>query len=132
MADTRSQDTVAKIQAAWTEAQAQLRMLQKQVEQTTALAQVSVRLSGMDRALDAAYRELGAAVWSAVEKNALKLPASLTGVARAIERVRQEAEAEKSAVRSLLAEGDDLATGAAKQRALKAGQKPVTAKEKKR
>jgi hypothetical protein len=109
MPESKTSDVLLQIQSAWQEAQAQLAMLREQVEHTTELAQAKVQSNLLARALDKAYRDLGAAVWVEVTKGKMALPNSLVSVRKALEGVTQEIRTQNESIDALLAEGEEAA-----------------------
>lgn len=101
--------TLKQIQAAWDEAQAQLRALREQVEHLNAMAQAKVASNMLERDMDRAYRDLGEAVWAEVSKGRLQLGNNLTAVRKALEQVTQKIQAQNASINDLLAEGAEIA-----------------------
>ncbi|MER2561568.1 MAG: hypothetical protein ABTQ32_12635 [Myxococcaceae bacterium] len=103
-------DVVLKqIQAAWDEAQAQLRTLREQVEHLNQIAQAKVSSKMLERDMDRAYRDLGEAVWAEVSKGRLQLGNNLSTVRKALEVVTGKIQAQNASINDLLAEGAEIA-----------------------
>lgn len=103
-------DAVLKqIQAAWDEAQAQLRALREQVDHLNEVAQAKVSSNLLERDMDRAYRDLGEAVWAEVSKGRMQLGNSLANVKKALEVVTQKIQAQNASINDLLAEGAEVA-----------------------
>ena len=104
-----SEATLQQIQAAWDEAQAQLRALREQVEHLNNMALAKVASNMLERDMDRAYRDLGEAVWAEVSKGRLQLGNNLTHVRKSLEVVTQKIQAQNASINDLLAEGADIA-----------------------
>lgn len=106
---SQNQDMVKQIQAAWEEAQAQLRVLREQVEHASNMAQAKVGSNMLERDLDRAYRDLGEAVWAEVSKGKLVLPQNLSNVRKLLEGVTTKIRQQNASINDLLAEGAEIA-----------------------
>lgn len=102
-------DAVKDIQRAWAEASEQLAMIRAQVEEAGRLAQLKLQSAVLERDRDRAFRDFGEAVWAAVEKGTVKLPASVGTAQKALEGVLQKERAHVSDVAALLKEGEEAA-----------------------
>jgi chorismate mutase len=107
--ESKQNDVVKQIQAAWEEAQTKLALLREQVELATNLAQAKVQSNLNQRDLERAYRDLGEAVWAEVSKGKLQLPPNLSAVKKALEVVTNKIRAQNASINDLLAEGAELA-----------------------
>jgi len=101
--------TLQQIQAAWDEAQAQLRALRDQVEHLNNMALAKVASNMLERDMDRAYRDLGEAVWAEVSKGRLQLGNNLSSVRKSLEVVTQKIQAQNASINDLLAEGAEIA-----------------------
>ncbi|MBL8920699.1 MAG: hypothetical protein JNJ54_17680 [Myxococcaceae bacterium] len=106
---TGNEAVIKQIQAAWDEAQAQLRALREQVEHLNQIAQAKVASNMLERDMDRAYRDLGEAVWAEVSKGRLQLSSNLSSVRKALEAVTNRIQAQNASINDLLAEGAEIA-----------------------
>jgi septal ring factor EnvC (AmiA/AmiB activator) len=127
---TNNDAALRQIQAAWDEAQMQLKVLREQVDHVTALAQSKVASNMLERDMDRAYRDLGEAVWAEVSKGRLQLPNNLSTVRKALEAVTNRIQAQNASINDLLAEGADIARRL--QEKMQAPSKPVAPQLKRR
>ena len=127
---TNTDAALRQIQAAWDEAQMQLKVLREQVDHVTALAQAKVASNMLERDMDRAYRDLGEAVWAEVSKGRLQLPNNLSTVRKALEAVTNRIQAQNASINDLLAEGADIARRL--QEKMQAPSKPVAPQLKRR
>ncbi len=127
---TNNDAALRQIQAAWDEAQMQLKVLREQVDHVTALAQAKVASNMLERDMDRAYRDLGEAVWAEVSKGRLQLPNNLSTVRKALEAVTNRIQAQNASINDLLAEGADIARRL--QEKMQAPSKPVAPQLKRR
>jgi hypothetical protein len=110
MAATPQQgDALKEIQRAWAEAGEQLEALRAQVAEAGALAQLKLQSAVLERDRDRALRDFGDAVWQAVQRGTVKLPASVAGAQKALEGVLAREQAHVADVAELLKEGDEAA-----------------------
>jgi hypothetical protein len=120
-------DGVKEIQRAWAEASEQLAALREQVAEAGRLAQLKLQSAVLERDRDRAFRDFGEAVWAAVEKGAVKLPASVAGAQQALEGVLKKERAHVEDVAALLKEGEEAAerrkAGKAKAAVSKSGKR---------
>jgi hypothetical protein len=120
-------DGVKEIQRAWAEASEQLAALREQVAEAGRLAQLKLQSAVLERDRDRAFRDYGEAVWAAVEKGAVKLPASVGGAQQALEGVLKKERAHVEDVAALLKEGEEAAerrkAGKAKAAVTKSGKR---------
>ncbi len=109
MREPRPNEIIAQIQEAWRESQAQLSVLQEQVEHATEMAKAKVQTNLLSRDLEIAYRNLGEAVWAEISRGKLVLPQNLAAVKKALEEVTRRIREQNASINDLLAEGADLA-----------------------
>ena len=128
MAEQRGSEVLKQINAAWADAQDQLKELRGQVEKTAAMAQAKVQSNFLARDLDKAYRDLGEAVWAQVSKGQLTLPKNMSAVLKALEAVTKRIQEQNASINDLLSEGADVAAKL-KEKMSKTG---VATKDKKR
>lgn len=109
MPELRGSEVLKQINAAWDQAQDQLKELRTQVEKTAAMAQAKVQSNFLERDLDRAYRDLGEAVWAQVSRGQLTLPKSMAAVLKALEAVTKRIQEQNASINDLLSEGADVA-----------------------
>jgi hypothetical protein len=109
VAELRGSEVLKQINAAWQQAQDQLKELRTQVEKTAAMAQAKVQSNFLERDLDRAYRDLGEAVWAQVSRGQLTLPKNMAAVLKALEAVTQRIQEQNASINDLLSEGADMA-----------------------
>jgi type IV secretory pathway protease TraF len=102
-------DVMRQIQQAFQAAQAQLAQLRESVTHTAELARLNSQGNYLQMEKEKAYRELGEAVWRAVQKGKLELPASLAPVIKSVEAAEQKAAAHASEITDILQDGEALA-----------------------
>ena len=110
MAATPQQgDALKEIQRAWAEAGEQLAALRLQVAEAGELAQLKLQSAVLERDRDRALRDFGDAVWQAVQRGTVKLPASVAAAQKTLEGVLAREQAHAADVAELLKEGDEAA-----------------------
>ena len=110
MAATQQQgDALKEIQRAWAEASEQLAALRQQVAEAGELAQLKLQSAVLERDRDRALRDFGEAVWAAVQRGTVKLPASVGAAQKALEAVLHREQAHAADVAELLKEGEEAA-----------------------
>ncbi|MBM4381511.1 MAG: hypothetical protein FJ086_19770 [Deltaproteobacteria bacterium] len=110
MAATPQQgDALKEIQRAWAEASEQLAALREQVAEAGELAQLKLQSAVLERDRDRALRDFGEAVWQAVQRGTVKLPASVAAAQKGLEAVLAREQAHAADVAELLKEGEEAA-----------------------
>lgn len=96
------------------------------------MAQLKVQGEFLNRDLDRAFRELGAAVWAQSKKGKLQLPSSVSAQVRAVEEAEEQQAAHKRAISDILDEGAEVAGKLRAEKKTQSSTKVLAAKGKKR
>ena len=131
MADpNQNPQSIQDIAKAWEQAKQQFQQLRVEVDRAAKLAQAKAEQTYVGREKDQALRDLGEAVWSAVQKGRVQLPAGLAPLVKAIEVVEARQRAQAASIADLLKEGEEHADRLKGKRPVR--NSPVAAKPKKR
>jgi hypothetical protein len=107
--DTPQTDTIRQIAQAWDQAKAQFQQLRVQVDRAEKMAKAKAEATFVGRERDHALRDLGEAVWVAIQKGQLQPPAGVARSLRAVQAAEDKQRQQAASIQDILQEGEEAA-----------------------
>jgi hypothetical protein len=113
-----SSELIKQITETFAKAQERFHELRDAVERTSEMAIANAKANWIGQEREKAFRDLGEAVWSAVQEGELSLPSSVGPALKRVQDLEKKRQAQAAAILDILKEGEEAAdrmrTGAAK------------------
>lgn len=107
--DTPQTDTIRQIAQAWDQAKAQFQQLRVQVDRAEKMAKAKAEATFIGRERDQALRDLGEAIWIAIQKGQLEAPPGVARSLRAVQAAEDKQRKQAASIQDILQEGEEAA-----------------------
>lgn len=107
--DTPQTETIRQIAQAWEQAKAQFQQLRVQVDRAEKMAKAKAEATFLGRERDHALRDLGEAVWLAIQKGQLTAPAGCARSLKAVQAAEEKQKQQAASISDILQEGEEAA-----------------------
>lgn len=108
-ADPQQTETIRLIAQAWEQAKAQFQQLRVQVDRAEKMAKAKADATFVGRERDHALRDLGEAVWAAIQKGQFSPPAGFARSLKAVQAADEKQKQQAASISDILQEGEEAA-----------------------